>query len=548
MAGRAAACRRRRAGAVAGDHHRTARRHDAARQLSGHHPGSRQRAGRVPAVPARRRRAPHRLERDRANRRDPRSRPDRRPRPRGVAGRRRLGGDALRHGRDGEGPGRPRRRRLRRIPDRAQQEPHRSGARRRAAHQADAAAFRPRPGAGDPDVDRLTTAVRAPRTQRPRRSDRSRRPAQPAPRLRVRHRRLRRRGVGRPVDPPGDAQRPAGDPDPRSPRARRATDRPGVARRPGDRRRAGRSGSPPTCSGATPRPPRPGSSSSATTCAGPAPTSSSCAPTATGSGRSSSTSAAAESRPSTPRSSGGDAIDFLEPQRLWLLVVVAALAVAYVAVLRWRRAATVRFTTVDLLDEIVPRRPQWRRHVVACLQLLGLSAGVIAIARPITTTTERIVSEGRIILALDVSLSMEATDVAPESLRRRPAGGHRLRRPGRRRRRDRPGVVQRLGHRRGRRRRSTADTVDEAHRRAPARRRHGDRRRPDRQHEPARAAAGSTPTMRRKTRRRGTSPRGRSSCSPTARRRSGQRPRKAPPTPPRPACRCSRSPSGRPTA
>ncbi len=109
-------------------------------------------------------------------------------------------------------------------------------------------------------------------------------------------------------------------------------------------------------------------------------------------------------------------MNFLEPQRLWLLLVVGALAVAYVAVLRWRRAATLRFTTVDLLDEIVPRRPQWRRHVVAGLQLLGLSAGVIAIARPITTTTERTVSEGRIVVALDTSLSMEATDVAPNRL------------------------------------------------------------------------------------------------------------------------------------
>ena len=92
------------------------------------------------------------------------------------------------------------------------------------------------------------------------------------------------------------------------------------------------------------------------------------------------------------------------------------MAVAYVAVLRWRRAATLRFTTVDLLDELVPRRPQWRRHVVAGLQLLGLSAGVIAVARPITTTTERTVSEGRIVVALDTSLSMEATDVAPNRL------------------------------------------------------------------------------------------------------------------------------------
>jgi Ca-activated chloride channel family protein len=109
-------------------------------------------------------------------------------------------------------------------------------------------------------------------------------------------------------------------------------------------------------------------------------------------------------------------LEFMEPQRLWLLLIVAALAVAYLAVLRWRRAATLRFTTVDLLDEIVSRRPQWRRHVVAVLQLLGLSAGVIAVARPITTTTERLVSEGRIVLALDTSLSMEATDVAPNRL------------------------------------------------------------------------------------------------------------------------------------
>ena len=88
-------------------------------------------------------------------------------------------------------------------------------------------------------------------------------------------RRLRRRRLGRPADPPGDAQRPAGDPDPRSPRARRAADRPGLARRRGDRGAPGGPRHRPRCSGATPRRRRPGSSSSATTCAGPAPTSSS---------------------------------------------------------------------------------------------------------------------------------------------------------------------------------------------------------------------------------------------------------------------------------
>ncbi len=105
--------------------------------------------------------------------------------------------------------------------------------------------------------------------------------------------------------------------------------------------------------------------------------------------------------------------DFLEPGRLWLLLIVAALAVLYVVVLRWRSTASIRFTQMDLLDEIAPERPNWRRHLVAVLQLVGLAAAVIAIARPIDRATERTKSEGRILVAFDVSLSMEADDVDP---------------------------------------------------------------------------------------------------------------------------------------
>lgn len=108
--------------------------------------------------------------------------------------------------------------------------------------------------------------------------------------------------------------------------------------------------------------------------------------------------------------------EFMHPERLWLLIVVALFAAAYVAVLRWRRAATVRFTQVDLLDRIVPRRPAWRRHVVAGVQLLGLAGGVVAIAQPFTTSLERTESEGRIVVLFDVSASMSATDVAPDRL------------------------------------------------------------------------------------------------------------------------------------
>jgi Ca-activated chloride channel family protein len=108
--------------------------------------------------------------------------------------------------------------------------------------------------------------------------------------------------------------------------------------------------------------------------------------------------------------------DFLEPSRLWLLLVVVLLAAAYVASVVWRKAAQVRFTQVDLLDRIAPKRPRWRRHLIACIQLLGLAAAVVAIARPVERTSERTRSEGRILVLFDVSLSMEATDVDPNRL------------------------------------------------------------------------------------------------------------------------------------
>jgi Ca-activated chloride channel family protein len=105
--------------------------------------------------------------------------------------------------------------------------------------------------------------------------------------------------------------------------------------------------------------------------------------------------------------------DFLAPSRLWLLLIVIGLAALYGVVLLWRRTATVRFTQVDLLDRVAPARPRWRRHVVAVIQLLGLTAAVIAIARPVDRTTETATSDGRILVLFDVSLSMDADDVDP---------------------------------------------------------------------------------------------------------------------------------------
>jgi Ca-activated chloride channel family protein len=106
---------------------------------------------------------------------------------------------------------------------------------------------------------------------------------------------------------------------------------------------------------------------------------------------------------------------FLAPGRLWLLLLVAALAAAYVVVARRRSTYAVRFTELSLLASVAPRVPAWRRHVPAALLLVALAVLTTAVARPeadVQVPRER----ATVVLAIDVSLSMEAVDVEPDRL------------------------------------------------------------------------------------------------------------------------------------
>ena len=109
------------------------------------------------------------------------------------------------------------------------------------------------------------------------------------------------------------------------------------------------------------------------------------------------------------------ALTFLSGGRLWLLLAVAALIAAYVAMQARRKEYAVRFTNLALLDSVAPQRPTWRRHVPATAFVLAMVALVTAFARPakpVKVPRER----ATVVMAIDVSLSMEATDVDPNRL------------------------------------------------------------------------------------------------------------------------------------
>lgn len=103
---------------------------------------------------------------------------------------------------------------------------------------------------------------------------------------------------------------------------------------------------------------------------------------------------------------------FLAPVRLVMLALPFALGLAYLVMQARRRRYAIRFTTLDLLDEVAPDRPGWRRHITAIGLLVAVVAATLAFARPVVAaeTTE---AQQLVILAIDMSLSMQARDVAP---------------------------------------------------------------------------------------------------------------------------------------
>ncbi len=103
---------------------------------------------------------------------------------------------------------------------------------------------------------------------------------------------------------------------------------------------------------------------------------------------------------------------FLAPGRLALLVLPVALLLGYLVLQVRRRRYALRFTTMEMLDQVAPDRPGWRRHITAAFLVFAVIVATLAFARPVIAgETEH--ATKLVMLAIDTSISMEAEDVPP---------------------------------------------------------------------------------------------------------------------------------------
>jgi Ca-activated chloride channel family protein len=108
-------------------------------------------------------------------------------------------------------------------------------------------------------------------------------------------------------------------------------------------------------------------------------------------------------------------MDLLWPGALFLFGLIPIVIAAYLWMLIRRRRFAVRYSSLALVREAAPQYSRLRRHLPFALFVLALASLVLALSRPVAIVS---VPAGQtvILLALDVSRSMCATDILPNRL------------------------------------------------------------------------------------------------------------------------------------
>jgi Ca-activated chloride channel family protein len=107
-------------------------------------------------------------------------------------------------------------------------------------------------------------------------------------------------------------------------------------------------------------------------------------------------------------------LQFLAPSRLWLLLLIPALVGLYLLLVQRKRNRNKQVGRT-MFDLVIPRDRTWLRHLAVGLSILSLLTLTLAFAKPkdeVSVPRER----ATIVVTIDVSLSMEATDVKPTRL------------------------------------------------------------------------------------------------------------------------------------
>jgi Ca-activated chloride channel family protein len=116
---------------------------------------------------------------------------------------------------------------------------------------------------------------------------------------------------------------------------------------------------------------------------------------------------------------------FTSPGWLLLLIPAAALLAGYVIAQLRRKRFTTRFTNLELLASVAPKRPGWRRHLTFALLLVALALLTLGTAQP--TAAVRVPRDrATVMVAIDVSLSMQANDVLPDRITAAKQGATRF--------------------------------------------------------------------------------------------------------------------------
>ena len=111
---------------------------------------------------------------------------------------------------------------------------------------------------------------------------------------------------------------------------------------------------------------------------------------------------------------------FAHIEFLWLLLVIPVLVALHIWITRRKRQQLQLFGDPELMAELMPNASKIRPHVKFALMLTALALLIIGIARPQYGTKEQTVKRQgiEVMIALDISNSMLAEDVAPNRLER----------------------------------------------------------------------------------------------------------------------------------